>query len=542
MGARPATLLLLCPVSLGLLLVAAAPNHPVPAEPEPFLTGDRCIACHKGVTTPEGEDVSIGYDWRASMMANSARDPYWQAAVRREILDHPEARAAIEDKCSRCHMPIANELARTSGGLGSVFANLPGADGDETTSALAMDGVTCSVCHQIESDGLGTESSFVGGFVVGHDVPEDGRPVYGPFEPDEGGTGIMHSATGFRPTEGTHVQTSALCASCHTLFTHSVTDGVEGSEFPEQVPFLEWQASDYGANDQSCQSCHMPEVASDVPVTGVLGRSRPDVSRHVFRGGNFFMLRMLNRYRGELGVTALPQELELAAERTIGHLREGTADVAIGSVSRSGREVSFEVTVRNRAGHKFPTAYPSRRAWLHVEVVDAAGRTLFESGAFSPDGRISGNDHDEDGGRFEPHHDEITSADQVQVYEAVMADRNGAVTTGLMSAERWLKDNRLLPTGFAAARSDRRIGVYGAATDDGSFAGGQDVVRYRVDAGGATGPVTVRVALWFQPIAYRWAQNLAAYDAPETERFVRFYDAMASRSAVVIARGEAEIR
>ncbi|MDH3423007.1 MAG: hypothetical protein OEN00_08435, partial [Gemmatimonadota bacterium] len=54
---------------------------PVAGE-ELFLTSDRCLACHKGVSTSTGVDVSIGYDWRASMMANSARDPYWQAAVR----------------------------------------------------------------------------------------------------------------------------------------------------------------------------------------------------------------------------------------------------------------------------------------------------------------------------------------------------------------------------------------------------------------------------------------------------------------------------
>ena len=50
-------------------------SHAV-ARPQPddlFRTADRCLACHKGVSTSDGVDVSIGYDWRASMMANSAR-------------------------------------------------------------------------------------------------------------------------------------------------------------------------------------------------------------------------------------------------------------------------------------------------------------------------------------------------------------------------------------------------------------------------------------------------------------------------------------
>ena len=543
---------LLIPLALGIVVIAATPTTPPPAwlplDPngDLFRTSDRCIACHKGVTTSAGLDVSIAYDWRASMMANSARDPYWQAAVRRELIDHPEAAAAIEDNCSRCHMPMANVTAQADGRTGSVFANLPGGDGTETEKALAVDGVSCAVCHQVQPDGLGEESSFTGGFTISEHVPEEGRSVFGPFEPDEGGAGIMHSATGFRPTEGLHVQTSELCASCHTLFTHSVRDdGGEGPEFPEQGPYLEWRASSYAAEGEmgeSCQDCHMPAVQEDVPVTDVLGRARADVSRHVFQGGNFFMLRLLNRYRDELGVTALPQEMALAADRTEAHLRSSTASVEIQSASLEGDRLRIDVSVQNRAGHKFPTAYPSRRAWLHLTVDDRDGRRVFDSGAFSPDGSIVGNDHDEDGSRYEPHYEEISEATQVQVYEAVMVDQRGAVTTGLMSAERWVKDNRLLPAGFDASRADGRVSVHGAATSDASFTAGGDEVRYRVQVSPDAGPFTVTVELWFQPIAYRWAQNLSEYDSFETDRFVRYYESMAAASALIVARTSAVVR
>ena len=43
-------------------------------------------------------------------------------------------------------------------------------------------------------------------------------------------------------------------------------------------------------------------------------------------------MRMLNRFRAELGVQALPQELALAAERTEEHLRTSTAVVTVDSV------------------------------------------------------------------------------------------------------------------------------------------------------------------------------------------------------------------
>ena len=64
--------------------------------PQIFVTADRCISCHNGLITPKGEDISFGVDWRSSMMANSSRDPYWQASVRRETLVHPSVSEAIE--------------------------------------------------------------------------------------------------------------------------------------------------------------------------------------------------------------------------------------------------------------------------------------------------------------------------------------------------------------------------------------------------------------------------------------------------------------
>lgn len=531
----------------GLSAIVSA-STPAPLQVGPmataiFPTSDRCLACHKGVTTSTGHDVSIGFEWRASMMANSARDPYWHAAVRREITDYPEAAAVIEDKCSRCHMPMASVVARGRGGTGAVFANLPIGAAAGPEAALAADGVSCAACHQIAPSGLGSEASYTGGFQISLDMPAEGRPVYGPFEPDSGGIGIMHSATALMPTEGLHVQSSELCASCHTLFTHAVRPGgAEGPEFPEQVPYIEWQASAYATEGTSCQDCHMPLVGEDVPVTSILGKARPDVSRHQFQGGNFFMMRLLDRYRGELGVTALPQELALAAELTEIHLQEATVAVSVSGARVDGSRLRADVDVRNLAGHKFPTAYPSRRAWLHVTVTDARGRIVFESGAFNRDGRVAGNDNDEDPARFEPHYTEVSRPDQVQVYEAVMVAGDGTVTTGLMSAERWIKENRLLPRGFDAAAGGPRVAVRGEAASDPDFGPGGDRTRYSVAVDPAAGPFTVEAELWFQPVAYRWAENLAEYDTFETNRFVRYYREMAAGSAIPLASATAIAR
>src|SRR6266516_4376613 len=91
---------------------------------ELFQTSDRCFACHNTLSTSAGEDISIGFAWRASMMANSSRDPYWQAGVRREVLDHSKSRALIEDECSRCHMPMANVESRLRKHEAEVFSHL----------------------------------------------------------------------------------------------------------------------------------------------------------------------------------------------------------------------------------------------------------------------------------------------------------------------------------------------------------------------------------------------------------------------------------
>ncbi len=539
-------------VLLASFLVAPAPlaAQAGGAAPQLFATSDQCMACHNGLTAPTGEDVSIGFDWRASMMAHSARDPYWQGAVRRETLDHPSAAAAIEHECAACHMPMSRYTAKITGHKGEVFAHLPIGPvgpagvlpaGKTAASLLAADGVSCAMCHQIQPDNFGEEESFTGGFVVDTETPFGSRSMFGPFEVDAGRKALMHSAARFNPEQGTHVQKSELCATCHTLYTHSLgPDGDVVGELPEQVPYLEWLHSDY-KDAQSCQSCHMPVVEGETEIAGVMGQPRAGVSRHVFRGGNFFMPKILARYRGELGVVALPQELESASARTKQHLATKSAVVTIERSAVTGDRLEAALKIDNLAGHKLPTAYPSRRAWVHFTVLDARETVVFESGALQPDGSIAGNDNDADRTRYEPHHAEISAPDQVQIYEPILADPDGAVTTGLLTAVRYVKDNRLLPLGFDKATADEDVAVQGAAADDPDFTGGADRIRYAVDLAGARGPFTVEAELWYQPIAYRWAHNLEQQPAAETDRFVRYYDSLAQASGTVLARARTTV-
>ena len=134
---------------------------------------------------------------------------------------------------------------------------------------------------------------------------------------------------------------------------------------------------------------------------------------------------------------------------------------------------------------------------------------------------------------------QISSPDQVQIYEAMMVGADGKLTTGLLTALRYIKDNRLLPKGFDKATADAQVAVHGDAERDADFNGNGDTVRYSVPTGNAQGPFHVEAELWFQPISYRWAENLRQYDNEEARRFNRFYDSMAQASAVRLAAASA---
>ncbi len=130
-------------------------------------------------------------------------------------MDHPEAQAQIEADCARCHMPMVTVGQELAGGHGQVFQHLPVGQAADPVDLLAADGVSCTVCHQIEDHNFGTDESFNGHFSVDTTQPAGERAIYGPFPVDAGRKTLMHSAAGFRPAESPHVQKSELCATCH---------------------------------------------------------------------------------------------------------------------------------------------------------------------------------------------------------------------------------------------------------------------------------------------------------------------------------------
>jgi hypothetical protein len=127
----------------------------------------------------------------------------------------------------------------------------------------------------------------------------------------------------------------------------------------------------------------------------------------------------------------------------------------------------------------------------------------------------------------------------VQIYEPILKDQNGHVTTGLVNAVGYLKDNRLLPAGFQKQNAEKDIAVTGDAADDPNFTDAGNLIRYSVSLADAPGPFHVEVELWYQPIGFRWAHNLSPYKAMEPQRFVEYYDASPADTAIILAHSAA---
>ena len=525
-------------LALTAALAAGAAPRPVCAQQQDFRTSDRCSSCHTAIKSDKGETVSISGDWSTSIMANAARDPYWQGSVHREVADHPEVSAAIQNECATCHMPLQRLQDKADGHDTAVLKRFPLHAGN-ADDAAAADGVSCAVCHQIQPVGLGTPATVNGNFAVAP-AGTNPRPAFGPFAPASPTVNTVHVFSGgYTLVQSDHIRDAALCGSCHTLYTTAYGPGGKPiGKLPEQMTYLEWQHSSYNGK-QTCQQCHMPAVNGQVAVSAIMGAPRDGVHHHTFTGANFFMQSVLGAHTGDLAVVANPAALAAAAKQTTAFLQSQTARISISPAQLASGQLSFAVKVENLAGHKLPSAFPSRRAWLHVTVAAADGHIVFESGKLNPDGSIVGNVNDADPTRYSPHYPQITKPDEVEIFEPILGDAQGHVTTGVLSATQYLKDNRILPAGFDKASAPADIAVRGKAASDPDFAAGSATTRYAVSTGSAAGPFRISAELVYQPIGFRWAHNLASYKAQETQSFVRDFEQAAANSAVVLAHADA---
>jgi hypothetical protein len=279
----------------------------------------------------------------------------------------------------------------------------------------------------------------------------------------------------------------------------------------------------------------MPDADGDVVIShfGAGLTARGPFSQHHFVGGNEFLLKMLRDNVNDFDLTASSNDFEDTLVRVFDQLRSFIS-LSIVSAEIVDDTLTVRVRVENAAGHKFPTGFPSRRAWLHLTVTDADGQTVFESGGYSEEGGIAGNDADDDAGVYEPHYDTITSSDQVQIYEPILKDTRGEPTYILLRAAGYAKDNRILPPGFDKADVDPDIAVYGQASADANFTGGSDEVAYEIHLDHPAASHTINVQLLFQSVSHRYAAEIRHAETELAHQFDGLYE-KADKTPAVIA-------
>ena len=108
-----------------------------------------------------------------------------------------------------------------------------------------------------------------------------------------------------------------------------------------------------------------------------------------------------------------------------------------------------DVQVENKAGHKFPSGVGFRRVFLTFEVLDATGNDLWVSGRANSTGVLVDAAGKPIAGefmwksecrpktaaeqKFQPHYQTITRQDQVQIYQELVRDPSGRLTTSFLS-------------------------------------------------------------------------------------------------------------
>lgn len=367
-------------------------------------------------------------------------------------------------------------------------------------AALGRDGVTCVACHLAGPDVGNPADGFTGNIPYVLDGSLFGPDSIGP--PGE----VMQAAIGLLPRRGAQLRESRLCGTCHAinlpvLRSGECTTNPETSPFEgcvekftyEQTTYFEYLNSAYAPASasgepgllQECQGCHMQNThgaSGHEPLAFKVANiqddsffrydnSRPpedlalpvrdDYRRHAFPGLNLFVNAFQQQFPLLLGHADfdwmnIQPEMSVLAQRDtlLEFAREQTARIEIEEFQSTGGGLRAVVRVANLAGHNLPSGVGFRRLFIEFSVLDQDGNALWTSGRTDALGQLLGADgtplsfEHYPSAQFEPHHQVIRSEDHVQIYEEVVADELGVVTTGFLHRWHDRKDNRIPPRGF----------------------------------------------------------------------------------------------
>jgi hypothetical protein len=471
---------------------------------ENFSASGVCSDCHSAsgaVMTVNGNDVSPISHWRSTMMANSNRDPLWKAKVIHETITNDHIKDVIEEKCLTCHAPMGHTQKLLDGAGDYLYTDL-------LSDRMSHDGVSCTVCHQIIENGTSAGEYNI----------KTNKMIYGPYTNPIGMA--MQNFTGFTPAYSDFVDNSLLCASCHTLYTPFLDgNGEVAGTFPEQTPYLEWLNSSYSKNSQNCQSCHMPIIEDGVILSSMppsANTKRSPFWKHYFVGANTLIPKVLRNNPDVFQVTASETHFDSTLDRAKAQMVNNTVKFTA-THETNDNELAIVLNIENLTGHKLPTGIPIRRMWIHLTVYDEFSNIIFESGGWNENGELNSN-------TFQPHFDEISSEDQVQIYEGVMENVSGEETYVLLEAANYKKDNRLLPKGWSNdSEHYSDIKPFGDAEMDEDFVGGSDKIVYKINIDNNSS-IHYKAELCFQPVKPAFIKHLFEEEAEEIDEFKNIFD------------------
>ncbi|MFQ3610937.1 MAG: fibronectin type III domain-containing protein, partial [Fimbriimonadales bacterium] len=437
-----------------------------------FQSTELCYYCHGSSefaynpNTGEGPDPhfnakqDIHFNWSGSMMAQSARDPVFRAALTIAEQDAP----GVGQFCWRCHSPSAWLEGRSIPHTGENFEE------DD------LKGIQCDHCHRMvdpmSDEGQALSDMPVPGIGNGMYVISEDSAKRGP-RPDS------YANHAWQYSE--FHKSSSFCGVCHDvsnpLLAQDPRTQAPHEYFPIDRIYSEWKLSDFATRGITCQSCHMPRIegrAVNFDFTPVY----PDLAQHSFAGGNYWVPQILPMFWDytEREIDAL-----IAGRNNTIELLRKSAKVSVVQNPKRGSPIVFRVT--NLTGHKFPSGDPeSRRAWLHVEYFNAQGQKIGESGRYDFDTAT-------------------LNTNGAKVYQVKLAEGT-TPTFHMMLANSVLSDNRIPPRGF---RNDRfrqhNIAPVNYVYRDGQF---WDDTSYTPP----TGTVRIRATLYFQVMTREYVEFL----------------------------------
>ncbi len=288
--------------------------------------------------------------------------------------------------------------------------------------------------------------------------------------------------------------------------------------------YQEWENSLSFQNGVSCQACHLHEINESISTMPPwLDGQTPFGKHELVGGGNAFMLKLLRNNIDALQLTAETTDFDATIARTLSILQERSIAVDCEIQERTNDTLFVNIQLGNPAGHKIPSGYPSRRVIVQLEVKNELDETVFYTGEWNENFELLNDD-----ATFEQHHAIINSKEQVQIYQMVMGNVNGDVTSTLLHAAFPLKDNRLPPVGFSTSHPNYdTVKIVGSAENDANFNfnnQGGDIINFHIPTHQYTGLLTAEVRVFYQTISPRWITDLFAETFAEIDLFETLYN------------------